>query len=87
VTVLNKVDALDETLTAEVKAGLREASGGAVLEMSGAAQLGTTEVLRALRTQIDEDRLRVKARGSPPLPQLPRDPAHLAGAGCCAHRE
>ena len=60
VTVLNKVDALDDEMTADVRAALEVASGGAVLEMSGAAQLGTTEVLRALRSQIDADRLRTK---------------------------
>lgn len=58
VTVLNKVDALDDESRAEAKAALEEASGGPVMEMSGAAKLGTTEVLRALRTQIDDDRLR-----------------------------
>ncbi|MEP5155390.1 GTPase ObgE [Planktotalea sp.] len=58
VTVLNKVDALDDETRAEAKALLEEASGGPVMEMSGAAKLGTTEVLRALRAQIDDDRLR-----------------------------
>ncbi|MGH1578774.1 GTPase ObgE [Planktotalea sp.] len=58
VTVLNKVDALDDDTRAEAKAALEKASGGPVMEMSGAAKLGTTEVLRALRTQIDDDRLR-----------------------------
>ena len=58
VTVLNKVDALDDETRAEAKALLEEASSGPVMEMSGAAKLGTTEVLRALRAQIDDDRLR-----------------------------
>jgi GTP-binding protein len=58
VTVLNKVDALDAEMRAEAKAVLEEASGGPVMEMSGAAKLGTTEVLRALRAEIDYNRLR-----------------------------
>lgn len=60
VTVLNKVDALDDEVKAAAKAALEEASGGPVMEMSGAAKLGTTEVLRALRAQIDDDRLRAQ---------------------------
>ena len=58
VTVLNKVDALDDAARAQAKAALEEASGGSVMEMSGVAKLGTTEVLRALRAQIDDNRLR-----------------------------
>ena len=58
VTVLNKVDALDAEMRAEAKAVLEEASCGPVMEMSGAAKLGTTEVLRALRAEIDDNRLR-----------------------------
>jgi GTP-binding protein len=58
VTVLNKVDALDDDARAQAKAALEEASGGSVMEMSGVAKLGTTEVLRALRAQIDDNRLR-----------------------------
>ncbi|MEL7100696.1 MAG: GTPase ObgE [Pseudomonadota bacterium] len=65
VTVLNKVDALDEEARAEALKELKEVSGGAVLEMSGAAKIGTTEVLRALRTQIDDHRLRLKAPEEP----------------------
>ncbi len=59
VTVLNKVDALSEEDLAEKKAEL-EAVAGPVLLMSGAAQQGTTEVLRALRKEISEDRIRQK---------------------------
>lgn len=58
VTVLNKVDALDDKARAKAKKALEKASGGPVLEMSGAAKLGTIEVLRALRAQIDDNRLR-----------------------------
>ena len=42
------------------RAGLEDASGGPVMTMSGVSHEGTTEVLRALRAQIREDRLRQK---------------------------
>jgi GTP-binding protein len=48
VTVLNKVDALDDELTQMQKAELEKAVGEPVLTMSGAAGIGVTEVLRAL---------------------------------------
>lgn len=58
VTVLNKVDALDDDQRAESRAALEEASGGPVMLMSGVAREGVTEVLRKLRDEIDADRLR-----------------------------
>jgi GTP-binding protein len=64
VTVLNKIDALDEEELAEKKAEL-EAVAGPVLTMSGVAQLGTVDVLRALRSEIDEDKLRHKPAEEP----------------------
>ncbi|WP_306150824.1 GTPase ObgE [Roseovarius sp. MMSF_3281] len=71
VTVLNKVDALDDDRRAEAKAELEEACGCAVYEMSGAAKLGVTEVLRALRSEIDDNRLRQKAQDEEPEPWHP----------------
>lgn len=59
VTVLNKVDALDDEERDEKLAAL-EAVAGPVMLMSGVAQQGTTEVLRALRKEISEDRIRQK---------------------------
>jgi GTP-binding protein len=59
--VLNKVDAIEAEEIGAIEAALAEASGGPVMRMSGVAQVGTVEVLRALRTQIDEGRLREKA--------------------------
>ncbi len=56
VTVLNKIDALDEEERAEKRAELEQASGGRVYEMSGVAREGVDTVLRALRIVIDEDR-------------------------------
>ncbi len=58
ITVLNKVDALDDEERAEACFVLEKASGGVVMLMSGVAGEGVTEVLRALRGEIDEDRLR-----------------------------
>ena len=58
VTVLNKVDALDEEERLSKSKKLEKASGGEVMLMSGVAREGVTEVLRALRGQIDDDRLR-----------------------------
>jgi GTP-binding protein len=59
-TVLNKIDAMDEKTRASALKALKKASGGEVMMMSGVARDGVTEVLRALRGRIDEDRLRHK---------------------------
>ncbi|WP_299919390.1 GTPase ObgE [uncultured Roseobacter sp.] len=58
VTVLNKIDALDEEERSEARKDLEKASGGDVMMMSGVAREGVTDVLRLLRGQIDDDRLR-----------------------------
>ncbi|KIC48797.1 GTPase ObgE [Tateyamaria sp. ANG-S1] len=60
ITVLNKIDALDEDQRDEARAALEAASGGPVMLMSSVAREGVTDVLRALRGQIDDDRLRHK---------------------------
>ncbi|WP_039018034.1 GTPase ObgE [Halocynthiibacter namhaensis] len=60
VTALNKVDALDEEERAEKLAALEKASGGKVMQMSGVSQEGLLDVLRAVRGEIEEDRLRIK---------------------------
>ncbi|MCV2890007.1 GTPase ObgE [Ruegeria aquimaris] len=60
ITVLNKIDALDDEERAFLVEELEEASGGPVMMMSGASREGVTDVLRALRAQIDADRLRHK---------------------------
>ncbi|MFK7746279.1 MAG: GTPase ObgE [Roseobacter sp.] len=61
ITVLNKIDALDEESLVSASSELKNASGGAIMLMSGVARDGVTEVLRALRGQIDDDRLRHKS--------------------------
>ncbi|MBY5932539.1 GTPase ObgE [Tateyamaria omphalii] len=60
VTVLNKIDALDDDQREEARKALEQASGGPVMLMSSVAREGVTDVLRALRSQIDDDRLRHK---------------------------
>ncbi|APX11494.1 GTPase ObgE [Tateyamaria omphalii] len=58
VTVLNKIDALDDDQRDEARQALEKASDGPVMLMSSVAREGVTEVLRTLRSQIDDDRLR-----------------------------
>lgn len=58
ITVLNKVDAIAAEDLDDKRAALEAASGGRVYEMSSVAQLGVTEVLRALKAEISMDRLR-----------------------------
>jgi GTP-binding protein len=60
VTVLNKIDALDEDQREEARIALEEACGGPVMMMSSVAGMGVTEVLRTLRSEIDNHRLREK---------------------------
>ncbi|SNR49949.1 GTPase ObgE [Paracoccus sediminis] len=69
VTVLNKIDALDDHTIAERKAALEAEIGGPILLMSGVAKLGVTEVLRALWVRIEPTR-RV-ARDEPEAPWRP----------------
>ena len=57
-TVLNKIDALDEEERAFIREELETAVGAPVMLMSGVTAEGVTDVLRALRDQIDADRLR-----------------------------
>ncbi|WP_109464596.1 GTPase ObgE [Albibacillus kandeliae] len=58
ITVLNKIDTLDEEERAFLRDELEAAVGEPIMLMSGVTREGVTEVLRALRGQIDEDRLR-----------------------------
>lgn len=57
-TVLNKIDALDAEERAFIKEELESAVGGPVLMMSGVTREGTQDALRALRAEIDDNRLR-----------------------------
>ncbi|MDG1339843.1 MAG: GTPase ObgE [Paracoccaceae bacterium] len=60
VTALNKIDALADEERAEAKADLEEACGAPVLMMSGVSREGLIDVLRAVRGQIEDDKLRIK---------------------------
>ena len=71
ITVLNKIDALDDEARAEAHAALEEAVGGPVLSMSGVSREGLTEVLRAVRGEIEDDRLRFKTAGEEAQPWRP----------------
>ncbi len=66
ITVLNKIDSLDDELRDMQREFLEEAVGGPVMLMSGASGEGVTEVLRALRAEISEDRLRQKTTDEEP---------------------
>ncbi|MDC0343641.1 GTPase ObgE [bacterium] len=70
ITALNKIDALDDEERAEAKAELEQACGGPVMMMSGVSREGVDGVLRALRAEIKEDRLRQTA-GDEPEPWRP----------------
>ncbi|MEM9128824.1 MAG: GTPase ObgE [Pseudomonadota bacterium] len=58
ITVMNKIDALDQEERAFIRDELAEAVGGSVMLMSGVSREGVTDVLRILQTQIDEGRTR-----------------------------
>jgi len=58
IVAMNKIDALDDEERAFLKDELEEAAGQEVHLMSGVSGEGLTEVLRALRAEIAEERLR-----------------------------
>jgi GTPase len=62
ITALNKIDALDDDDRAAARAAL-EAVAGPVMMLSGVSREGLTEVLRRLRAEIDDDRLRHREAG------------------------
>ena len=60
VTVLNKIDALTDAQRCEKYADLLAAVDGPVMQMSGVSRKGVVDVLRAVRAEITDDRLRAK---------------------------
>jgi GTP-binding protein len=60
ITVLNKIDALDDEERAFLRDEVSAAAGSHVMLMSGATGEGVQDVLRALRSRIDKHRLRQK---------------------------
>ena len=71
VTVLNKIDTMDAEERAFLKEELESAVGSPVMLMSGASGEGITDVLRAMRGQIDDTRLREKVKDEEPAPWQP----------------
>ncbi|WP_135505377.1 GTPase ObgE [Roseovarius aestuariivivens] len=71
VTVLNKIDTLDDEERSFLREELEAASGGPVMTMSGVSGEGVPDVLRALRAQIDDDRLRQRLAEEEPEPWQP----------------
>ncbi len=71
ITALNKIDALDADERRERREALEKASGGPVMELSGVSREGLTDVLRAVRGQIDADRLRARKAAEEPAPWQP----------------
>ena len=71
ITVLNKIDTMDAEEREFLREELEAAVGGPVMLMSGASQEGVTDVLRALRSQIDYTRLREKKQDEEPAPWQP----------------
>ena len=58
ITVLNKIDALDDEERAFLRDEIAAVAKGPVLLMSGVSREGIPDVLRALRAEIDDNRLR-----------------------------
>ena len=71
VTVLNKIDTLDEEERTFLREELEAVAGTPVLLMSGVSREGVTEVLRALRAHIDEGRLRQRPDADEDAPWQP----------------
>lgn len=71
VTVLNKIDTLDEEERTFLREELEAVAGPPVMLMSGVSREGVTEVLRALRAHIDEGRLRQRSVDDEDAPWQP----------------
>ena len=71
VTVLNKIDTLDDEERAFIREELEAVTDGPVMLMSGVSQEGIIDVLRTLRGEIDDNRLREKKGQEEPEPWRP----------------
>lgn len=71
VTVLNKIDAIDEDLLAERRAAVEAELGMPVMLMSGVSREGVTEVLRSLWTEIAPSRAPKADRDAEDTPWQP----------------
>jgi len=74
VTVLNKIDALDAEERTFLKEEIENETGVSLMLMSGASTEGTQDVLRALRSEIDDNRLREKKALEDPSEDEPWQP-------------
>ncbi len=74
ITVLNKIDALDAEERAFLKDEMEDAIGSPVMLMSGVTGEGVIDVLRALRGEIDEGRLRDRIAAEVPVEDAPWQP-------------
>ena len=70
ITALNKIDALDEAERAAARSAL-EAVAGPVMLMSGVAREGVTDVLRALRAEIEQNRADQRSEAQEATPWRP----------------
>ncbi|MGI9391125.1 MAG: GTPase ObgE [Boseongicola sp.] len=70
ITALNKIDALTDDERAARKAALEAVAGPTAL-MSGVSREGLTDVLRAVQSKIDDNRLRLKEEIEEPGPWRP----------------
>ncbi|WP_439111182.1 GTPase ObgE [Lentibacter sp.] len=71
VTVLNKIDALDAEERIFLKEEIEAATGAKLMLMSGVTGEGVTDVLRVLRTTINDGRAAEAALGEEPQPWQP----------------
>lgn len=74
ITVLNKIDALDAEERVFLLEEMQAVVAGPVMLMSGVTKEGTVDVLRALRTQIDDTRLRHRKEAAPEEEDAPWQP-------------
>ena len=65
ILALNKIDALDEETRAAKAAELEAASGAKVRQVSGAAGMGVTELLRGAYALVRERKAEAAAEASP----------------------
>ena len=75
VTALNKIDALDDEERAFLRDEIAAVAAGPVMMMSGVSQEGIPDVLRALRAEIDDNRLRHRKAAEESVEDTPWQPS------------
>ena len=71
ITVLNKCDTMDAEERAFLKEEIETATGRSIMLMSGASGEGVQDVLRALRREVDDTRLRARKTDEDDAPWQP----------------